>query len=453
MLGTDSSKPGLWHPDLPHSPAKWPFFYGWVILLVGTIGIICSIPGQTMGVSVFTDTLIERLGLSRMQLSIAYLIGTTMSGFLLPFGGKAFDRFGSRKTAVLVGFLLGLVLVYLSYSDRISATVAALFDNPNWLVSFVVILLGFFALRFTAQGMLTMASQAMIGKWFHKRRGLVMAISGIFVSVSFSMTPLVFNWMIEGLGWRGAWLVMAGIMAFGLTLLCYLFYRDNPEECGLEMDGPLKGTGAKRLHPDNVIVRDFTRAEAVKTIGFWAFASAFIWWALFGTGYTFHVVAISEEIGMEKTALLYLFFPSAIVGTVANFIIGYVSDYIRIKYVLMAMCLGMSLVPLGLMLMPLKLGFVCFILGMGITNGSFANLSGNIWPRFFGRTHLGAIHGFNASVTVIGSGIGPALFTVFKDHSVGFHGMFWMGLGVPFGIFFLSLFADNPQRKLAEKEG
>ena len=74
-----------------------------------------------MGVSVFTDTLIERLRLTRMQLSIAYLIGTSMSGFLLPFGGKAFDKFGSRKTAVYVCFVLGLVLIYFAYSDYISA--------------------------------------------------------------------------------------------------------------------------------------------------------------------------------------------------------------------------------------------------------------------------------------------------------------------------------------------
>jgi sugar phosphate permease len=401
-----------------------------------------------MGIGVFTDILIERLGLNRMQISIAFLIGTSMSGFLLPFGGRAFDKFGSRKAAVLVCFVLGLVLIYFSYSDYVAAYAEGVFGTTHWAVAFFVILMGFFALRFTAQGMLVMASQAMMGKWFHERRGLIMAISGIFVSIAFSITPVVFNWMIDEYGWRGALLAMAGTLIFGLTVLSYLLFRDNPEECGLEMDGPLKGTGAKHRHPDNVIVRDFTREEALRTMGFWAFASAFAWWALFGTGYVFHVLAISVEIGMAKTTLLYLFIPSAIAGAAANLIIGYLSDYIRIKYVLMAMCLGMVLVPLGLLLLPMKLGVVFFVLGMGITNGAFANLSGNIWPRFFGRTHLGAIHGLNASIAVIGSGVGPALFTVFKDYSVGFQSMFWMGLIVPFGIFFLSFFADNPQRKL-----
>ncbi|MCB1123687.1 MAG: MFS transporter [Verrucomicrobiae bacterium] len=443
---------GIWHPEVPHRPSRWPFFYGWTILAVGTLGIVCTIPGQTMGVSVFTDILIDRLGLSRMQLSIAYLVGTTMSGFLLPLGGRAFDRYGSRKTATLISFLLGLVLIYFSFSDIVVGSVRRILGSEHWIVAFGLILLGFFTLRFTAQGMLAMSSQAMIGKWFHERRGLIMSISGVFVSIAFSLTPLVFNYMIQAFGWRGAWQVMAALLIFGLTLICYLFFRDNPEECGLEMDGPLKGTGAKKSHPDNIVVRDFTRNQAIKTVGFWAFCGAFTWWALFGTGYTFHVVAISEEIEVAKTTLLTLFIPSAIAGTVANFVIGFVSDYIRIKYVLMAMCLGMFLVPLGLLVLPHKVGFGIMVLGMGITNGSFANLSGNIWPRFFGRTHLGAIHGFNASVTVIGSGLGPALFTVFKDYASGFNGMFWVGMCVPCAILVFSFYADNPQRKLLEQK-
>ena len=439
---------GLWHPDFPHAPKRWNFFYGWVIVLVGTFGIICTIPGQTIGVSVFTDVLIERLGLTRMQLSIAYLIGTTISGLMLPFGGRVYDLIGSRKTAVLVAFLLGLVLVYFSFSDYVVKFAQSLIGSTRWWIAFVLILLGFFSLRFTAQGMLTMASQAMIGKWFHERRGLIMSISGVFVSISFSITPLVFSWIIHEAGWRQSWLLMAGILIFGLTLISYLFFRDNPEECGLEMDGPLKGTGAKHQHPDKVIVRDFTRAEAVRTMAFWAFASFFAWLALFGTGYTFHVIAISQEIGMDKTTLLYLFFPSSLVGMSSNFLIGYVSDYVRIKYVLMVVCLGMVCAPLGLLMLPMKNGFVLFVLGFGICNGAFANFSGNVWPRFFGRTHLGAITGLNGSIAVIASGIGPALYTVFKDYGPGFSGIFWVGLFVPIGVFALSLYADNPQRKL-----
>ena len=71
--------------DIPFAPRRWPFFYGWVILAASTVGILASIPGQTMGVSVFTDHLIAALRISRVQLSTAYMFGTVASSFMLPW--------------------------------------------------------------------------------------------------------------------------------------------------------------------------------------------------------------------------------------------------------------------------------------------------------------------------------------------------------------------------------
>lgn len=83
-------------PNFPFSPAKFPIFYGWVILVASVLGVITSIPGQTIAVSVFTDHLIAATELSRLDLANAYLMGTLTSGCLLPFGGKLQDRLGAR---------------------------------------------------------------------------------------------------------------------------------------------------------------------------------------------------------------------------------------------------------------------------------------------------------------------------------------------------------------------
>ena len=83
----------------PFDPRRVPFYYGWVVLVAGTIGIIASVPGQTAGVSVFTDDLTSTTGLTRLQLAIAYLIGTGASGLLLGIGGRMIDRYGSRVVA------------------------------------------------------------------------------------------------------------------------------------------------------------------------------------------------------------------------------------------------------------------------------------------------------------------------------------------------------------------
>ena len=145
------------HDTFPFSPARSPFFYGWTILIVGSIGMLMSIPGQTVGVSVFTDFLMEALGLSRNALSIAYLVGTVGSALLLSAGGRAYDRFGARVTGVVVTLLLSGVLFFLSVADRATKGITGLIGlrtetGAATAVAFVVISAGFFWLRFLGQG-------------------------------------------------------------------------------------------------------------------------------------------------------------------------------------------------------------------------------------------------------------------------------------------------------------
>ena len=60
----------------PFEPNKLKFYYGWVIWVASALGILCTIPGQTVGIAAFTDSLITALNISRTELSLAYLIGT-----------------------------------------------------------------------------------------------------------------------------------------------------------------------------------------------------------------------------------------------------------------------------------------------------------------------------------------------------------------------------------------
>ncbi|MEL6985416.1 MAG: MFS transporter, partial [Actinomycetota bacterium] len=99
------------------------FYYGWVILVVGSVGVLASIPGQTAGVSVFTDDLTATTGLSRLQLAIAYLIGTGSSGLLLPFGGRALDVWGPRLVALVATVGLAATVTALSFVGPMSSLV------------------------------------------------------------------------------------------------------------------------------------------------------------------------------------------------------------------------------------------------------------------------------------------------------------------------------------------
>ena len=82
--------------NFPFDPARLPFFYGSVVLVCGTLGVLASAPGQTVGVSVFTDFLIQAHHLSRSWISFAYLVGTIASAIAITQAGQLYDRFGGQ---------------------------------------------------------------------------------------------------------------------------------------------------------------------------------------------------------------------------------------------------------------------------------------------------------------------------------------------------------------------
>ncbi|MCP4039503.1 MAG: MFS transporter, partial [bacterium] len=225
-------------PNFPFRPAALPFFYGWVIVAVATLGVVMSIPGQTMGVSVFTDHLIRVTGLDRLELSYTYLVGTLASSLLLPRGGVYLDHHGARMTGVVACVVVAATLGIMTQLDVIAAAISAVagIEESAWVAA-GVLTLSFMMLRFSGQGMLTMSARTMMAKWFDRRRGLASGISGVFVAGGFAIAPVFLQWLIDLGGWRGAWLMLAVLVGFAMGLVAMVFFRENPEECGLAMDG------------------------------------------------------------------------------------------------------------------------------------------------------------------------------------------------------------------------
>ncbi|MDB9528897.1 MFS transporter [Oscillatoria sp. CS-180] len=450
-------------PNFPFQPAQFPIFYGWVILIATTVGILMSIPGQTAGVSVFTDPLLRATGLSRLALSNAYLIGTLTSGLFLPLGGVFIDRFGARIVVIVSSIGLGLTLVYLSVSDRLAQEISAIFSlNSSLPVAFVLLCIGFVSLRFSGQGMLTLVSRTTVGKWFDRRRGIASGTAGVFLSFGFSAAPLLLSFFIDGLGWRGAWLSLAALVSIGMGSLGWLLYRDNPEECGLLMDGrlaslaevPASSTVEPTEHSQDIpaqprsfsTAHDFTRSEALKTLAFWSVTLALASQALTITGITFHIVDIGAAAGLPEKQTVAIFLPIGVIATVTGYLIGIASDRIRLKVLFMAMMLFEAMGVASMAHLDNPLLRLLTILGLGFTGGCFGTLSTVTMPRYFGRRHLGAIAGVEMMTLVIASAIGPSLLAMFNE----FFGNYRMGLyvcaGIPLTVLLLLIPSSNPQR-------
>lgn len=391
---------------------NFPFFYGYIIIFSGTIGVLMSAPGQTIGISVFTDFLIDALGITRDSLSLAYLIGTLSSSFLLTRAGKFFDRFGARLTSVLAALFLGLSLFYLSEVVSVAFFISHLFSEENHTgIVFIAIVLGFFAVRFFGQGVLTMASRNMVMKWFDKRRGLASAIMGISLSFGFSYAPKVFDDLINSYGWQETWQLLAIVIGGVFMIFAAISFRDNPFDYGLVADGK-EISSTKKNEPIYHPAKDYTLSEARRTYSFWVFNLSLSMQALYGTALTFHIVDVFNSASLLREDAISIFLPMAIVAVVFEIISGYLADFIKMRYLLIVEICGMLISMTGLTLLGNEWAIYLIITGSGMASGLFGVVSSVTWPRFFGLKHLGSISGFNMSWIVAGSALGPYLFSI-----------------------------------------
>lgn len=527
------------HPNFPFAPARWPVFYGWTVFATATLGIVASIPGQTMGVSAFTDALIDATGLSRLQFSNAYLVGTLASGMLLPAGGTAIDRLGTRAAAVASCLALGLVLWALSVADRLAIALAELLGLPAGWVAFGTLAIAFLCLRFSGQGMLTLTSRTALGKWFDRRRGFVSGLSGVFVSFGFAGAPLAFSWAIDLAGWRGAWRGLGLLVGLGMGAIAWLLLRDNPEECGLRMDGDGEKGGQdggvrtqgdreirseiqpetqseiqpktqsethseidSKIRPEAYLEvtsktdreispeippkiqpeippeiqpeippepqpdsdrqgrepiapdrrpqfvaprRDYTRPEALRTLAFWATTLVLASQALSVTGVTFHIVDLGAEAGLARQAAVSIFLPIAIVATTTGYLVGLVADRAPLHLIFAGMALFQGMGLASVAHLDASLGWALTIAGLGVSGGCFGTLATATLPRFFGRSHLGAISGAQMTSMVVASALGPSVLAAVQQQFGSYRfGLYGFGL-LTLPLAALVLRVRNPQ--------
>ena len=422
-------------------PGKAPFFYGYIVLFIGSIGVLASIPGQTVGVSVFTDPVKDALGLSRNQFSNAYMIGTLLSAFFVAKAGVLFDLYGARYVAFFATFFLGLSLLLFSVSVEISDGIKNMLHITSWMVPFTVITILFFFIRFCGQGVLTMASRNMIMIWFDKNRGKVNSISSIAVSLGFSSSPILFNKLIDDHGWEMAWQIIA-ICLFIFSFFIIQLYRNRPEDFNLKPDGSYKN-----LKTDNVekFETNFTLAKAKKTRAFWMIGLTLAFNSFFITGFTFHVVSIFGSQDYSKTQAIAVFVPIAVIAISVSTLGNILSDYIHHKIYLFLMLACGVLASIGLLFLANPIGVYALMVGLGVFSGLFAVVNAVTWPRYFGRKYLGAITGKVMSFLVIGSAIAPSLFSYCYTTLGSYSYISYITLGFLAFLIIGSLRVRNPQ--------
>ena len=422
----------------PFNPNKVPFFYGWVVWGFSTLGILFSIPGQTMGLAVFTDSFIEVLGLTRTELSLAYLVGTVGSSLFLARAGRWYDLFGGRTMITISSLVLSLMIVYISFVDSLSTMLGG-----SSFISFFLIMIGYFGVRFFGQGILTSCSRNVLLLWFVKKRGLVGGIRNVFVSLGFSIAPLFLAGLISLYGWRESLWILAALGGFGFSLMAFIFIRDNPQSCGMRADGVDSGSQEEIQEEAESVQLYLVKRNPI----FWIYSLSLSMHALFGTAIVFHIVSIFEEVGKGKAEAFSYFIPAAIFSTTSNLFASWAADKINLKPILIIMLLSFCVGSLGFINLEKDWGFWVLAFGFGVGGGLWGVISNLTFIRFFGPKHLGEISGFSTSLTVFASAIGPAAFSLGFDYFGNYAAPAKICLGFLIILLLFSVFLDHKEEK------
>ena len=383
--------------------ANSPFaYYGWVIALVSTLCIVASIPGQTVGVSVFTSYLMKAYGLSRTELSLAYLVGTITSALMLPAAGRILDSIGPRLMILMASLGLAFFLVMIANAHH--------FIDGNNLLALGLTTIAFLGIRHFGQGQLTLVSRTVLGRWFLGYLGTVNGVVGIVISFSFGVAPMALSNLAEGLGWQVGLAVLGGVVILS-GLLGGLFFRSSPEHMGCEIESGLP----KRLTKDVPSTASLNLKGAKKTITFWVFNIGLALQGGIITGFTFHFSGICEELAIPVAEGFALFFPMALVATLVNIIAGFLADRIAIKWLVLTMVAALALTPLATPFMAQTWGYAAVALGFGVSGGVFTCLISVAWPKLFGRKFLGAISGYALGWVVFASAVYPYVVSLLKE--------------------------------------
>ena len=338
----------------------------------------------------------------------------------------------------IASLVLSLMIVYISFVDSLSTMLGG-----SSFISFFLIMIGYFGVRFFGQGILTTCSRNVLLLWFVKKRGLIGGLRSIFVSLGFSIAPLFLAGLISLYGWRESLWILAALGGFGFSLMAFIFIRDNPQSCGMRADG-IDSESQEEIQEE---AESITLYSVKRNPIFWMYSLSFSMHALFGTAIVFHIISIFEEAGKGKAEAFSYFIPAAIFSTTSNLLASWAADKINLKPILIIMLLSFCVGSLGFINLERGWGFWVLAFGFGVGGGLWGVISNLTFIRFFGPKHLGEISGFSTSLTVFASAIGPAAFSLGFDYFGNYAAPAKICLGFLIILLLFSVFLDHKEGK------
>jgi predicted MFS family arabinose efflux permease len=238
---------------------------------------------------------------------------------------------------------------------------------------------------------------AVVATWFHRQRGralLLLTVCAGFASTIF--LPLA-AWLVDRLGWRGALVALAGLLAVATIPPHALLLRRRPEDLGLRPDGAAAPDPTRP--PPDPIGDGVTLRAALRQPTFWWLTTAFSLGTLASVAIGVHLIPFLVEDGHG----------AGFAATAAG-LIGATQVAARVVVTLLAgrwSTVAVTAVVFGLEATALLLllrwrepaGVLVAVVFLGAGRGVVTLMRAGLVAELYGRTHYGAIGGALALFT------------------------------------------------------
>jgi MFS family permease len=357
-----------------------PSRQAWFILGGGFLAFTVS-ASMMHAYTVFLLAFVEDFQWSRAEASIAYSVGQLVGGVSSPLVGTLVDRLGSRRMVLLGGGLLTAGLL------------GSAFANTLWQV---VLLYGV-VMTVGANCIGLVVFVPLVSRLFTARRGMAISILQAANGFGRAVSAPVAQLLVGGLGWRGAYLAEAGLMAVLALPLAAMFRRAEQAPS----PAPPPGAAAAPL-------RQWTLGEAARTRRFWLLFLVYMCTSIGSFLVSLHQLAFAVGQGFDPLYAAFVLGMGSFLALPGVIVTGTISDHIgREKAALLAYAISIFGVACALFIdgpdAHLMLWLhACFF---GITWGARGPAITAKTADLFPGPRLGTILG----VITIGSGLGAAI--------------------------------------------
>ncbi|NUQ55632.1 MAG: MFS transporter [Dehalococcoidia bacterium] len=404
-------------------------FYGWYIALACGLLMFVGVGVGYYGLAVFLKPLKDEHGWSTTLVSGATGLYFTVSGLTSGFVGPRIDRSGPMKFMIAGAILNGF------------SAAAIGFVEEAWQLYAVYTVLA------VAFGMSSaVAVNAIMTRWFVRRRARAMSISSTGVSLGGVILSPLISKMIDIGGIELAAPVMGALVASVSLPVILLVVAWDPADMGLKPDGnlPPAPESAASLHAESVQMRRWTNAEARRSMAFWSILIAFLLVLSAQTGYVFHQISFLEDrLGSRSMAAFAL---SATAGgsIIARLIVGMFADAVDKRLLTFVLFVVQATAILAIIHTGNVAATWAITLVFGFTIGNVYMMQSLLVGEIFGLVSFGAIFGMVNLVGQVGAGAGPFGVGFLHDQTGGYSVPFTVTAGLTYLAAFVILFARPP---------